>query len=150
MKEENGTENPESEERRAGGETPAAESEGAEMPAEAPDLGKFKSVDALVRAYKELEAEFTRRSQKLKTLMQSAPERGKAEEEGAPQDERLYREVTANEGVRARVLNDYLESLKGVPLMTGSGTGVTAPARKPKSIREAGGLALGYLRNSKI
>ena len=29
----------------------------------APDLGKFKSVDALARAYRELEAEFTRRSQ---------------------------------------------------------------------------------------
>ena len=30
------------------------------------DLGKFQNVDALMRAYKELEAEFTRRSQRLR------------------------------------------------------------------------------------
>ena len=34
----------------------------------APSLGKFKSVDALVRAYGELESEFTRRSQRLRQL----------------------------------------------------------------------------------
>ncbi len=32
------------------------------------DLGKFRSVDALLRAYEALEAEFTRRSQRLKEL----------------------------------------------------------------------------------
>ena len=37
-----------------------------------PDLGKFKSVDALLRAYGELEAEFTRRSQKLKALEEAS------------------------------------------------------------------------------
>ena len=31
-------------------------------------LGKFKSVDALLSAYRSLEAEFTRRSQRLKEL----------------------------------------------------------------------------------
>ena len=35
---------------------------GAAAPA---DLGKFKSVDALLNAYNSLEAEFTRRSQRL-------------------------------------------------------------------------------------
>lgn len=102
-----------------------------------------------MRAYRELEAEFTRRSQKLKALEESAPDKEKAEEKRAPRDEELYQEVTNNEGVRARVLSDYLSSLKGVPLMTGGGTGVKAPADKPKSIREAGSLALGYLRNQK-
>ena len=33
-----------------------------------PFIGKFKSVDALYRAYERLEAEFTRRSQRLKAL----------------------------------------------------------------------------------
>lgn len=111
-------------------------------------LGKFKTVDALARAYKELEAEFTRRSQKLKALEESAPQSGNAGEAAhAPRDEEtLYREVSENEGVRARILSDYLSSLKGVPLMTGGGVGVTAPANKPKSFREAGSLALGYLK----
>ena len=38
----------------------------------APDLGKFKNVEALARAYRELEAEFTRRSQRLKELEKRA------------------------------------------------------------------------------
>ena len=113
-------------------------------------LGKFKSVDALMRAYRELEAEFTRRSQRLKALEESAPPCGNADEQRAPVDEELYKEVTQNEGVRTRVIGDYLSSLgKGVPLMTGGGAGVKTPADKPKSIREAGSLALGYLRNQK-
>ena len=128
----------------------------------APDLGKFKSVDALVRAYGELEAEFTRRSQRLRALEEqskaqpepqggqtdtpSAPEPARPERESA---EELYRAVNENEGVRARVLSDYLESLKGVPLMTGSGTGVTAPAARPKTFAEAGKLAVGYLKTRK-
>lgn len=37
-------------------------------------LGKFKDVDALVRAYSSLQAEFTRRSQKLKELEKEAEE----------------------------------------------------------------------------
>lgn len=38
-------------------------------------LGKFKDVDALVRAYKSLQAEFTRRSQRLKRLELEAEKR---------------------------------------------------------------------------
>ena len=108
----------------------------------APDLGKFKSVDALLRAYGELEAEFTRRSQKLKAL----EERGGAD--GNASTPPLYRAVNENEGVRARVLSDYLASLKGVPLMTASGTGVPVPKSNPKSISEAGNYALRYLRGN--
>ncbi len=115
-----------------------------------PDLGKFKSVDALARAYSELEAEFTRRSQRLKALEEqlAAPcERDAAG--GAPcSEEELLRAVNENEGVRARVLSDYLASLKGVPLMAGGGA-VPAPPHRPKSIEEAGKLALGYLREQK-
>ena len=115
-----------------------------------PDLGKFKSVDALVRAYGELEAEFTRRSQKLKALEEaaSAPAPAPAEEPtDAEKSEALYRAVTEDEGVRARVVSEYLQTLHGVPLMGGTGAGVTAPAIKPKTIAEAGSLALGYLKN---
>ena len=39
-------------------------------------LGKFKDVDALARAYSSLQAEFTRRSQKLKQLQREAEEKG--------------------------------------------------------------------------
>lgn len=134
--EENGTKNPERETETA---HPAV-----------PDLGKFKSVDALLRAYAELESEFTRRSQRLKELeAKSEPDgNGQSQTAGAPNGgEELYRAVMENERVRARVLADYLGSLKGVPLMAGSGTGVTAPAVKPASIAEAGKLALGFFQN---
>ena len=113
----------------------------------APDLGKFKSVDALLRAYGELEAEFTRRSQKLKALEDAASK--KSEEAGAVREDELYRMVNDNEGVRARVLSDYLASLKGVPLLTNSGVGVSLKDAVPKTFAEAGNCALGYLKNNK-
>ena len=115
----------------------------------APDLGKFKSVDALLRAYGELESEFTRRSQRLKELEEKSEPNGNGSSlNGAPHESgELYRAVMDNEEVRARVLGDYLNSLKGVPLMAGSGTGVTAPAKRPASIFEAGNFALDYLKN---
>lgn len=43
-----------------------------------PFIGKFKSVDALYRAYERLEAEFTRRSQRLKEL-EAGAQRNKIE-----------------------------------------------------------------------
>ena len=108
------------------------DNENAKTPQEETALpGKFKSVDALARAYSELEAEFTRRSQKLK-----------AYEEAAGAAEAAMRDPE----VRARVVGDYLQSLGGVPLMGANGAGVTAPAVKPVSIAEAGKLALGYFR----
>ncbi len=113
-----------------------------------PDLGKFKSVDALLRAYGELEAEFTRRSQKLKALEDASAQRG-AEAGAARQEDELYRAVNENEGVRARVLSDYLASLKGVPLLTNSGVGVTAEKAAPKTFSEAGAQALSYLKKNK-
>lgn len=126
------------------------------VPAESEEgkaLGKFKSVDALVRAYGELEAEFTRRSQRLKALEER--ERAEKEQTDAPlspegaaaQEQELYRAVKENEKVRAQIVGDYLQSLNGVPLMTGAGRGIAAPPDRPKSIRDAGALALGYLRN---
>ncbi len=107
--------------------------------------GKFKSVDALVRAYGELEAEFTRRSQRLKAL---EGEERKGEEAHPVMDaDGLYLAVSENEEVKARVLDDYFKTLKGVPLLSSAGAGVTAPPQKPRSIREAGALALGFLKN---
>ena len=53
-------------------ETTGAAEQVKELPAaEAgalPDLGKFRSVEALLHAYNSLEAEFTRRSQRLREL----------------------------------------------------------------------------------
>ena len=116
-------------------------------------FGKFKSADALMKAYEELEAEFTRRSQRLKALEEATSPAGTEKsplpspEGGAESDEALLRAVMESGEVRERVITDYLRSL-GVPLMT-KGVGVTAPAQKPKTFAEAGSLALGYLKNKK-
>lgn len=119
--------------------------------APAPDLGKFQSVDALMRAYRELEAEFTRRSQRLRALETSAPHDADAEK-GAAQgadSEALLRAVRGNEEVRSRIVGEYLAALPGVPLMAGTGAGVTAPAARASTLKQAGAMALGYLKHQK-
>ncbi len=122
------------------------EENGKQEPAEQKELlaGKFKSVDALVRAYGELEAEFTRRSQRLKAL--ESEERKGEDAHPVMDGDGLFEAVKGNEEVRSRIVSEYLRSLKGVPLLSSSGAGVTAPVKKPSSIREAGKLALGYIR----
>lgn len=134
-----------------------------EKPASAqmPNLGKFQNVEALMRAYQELEAEFTRRSQRLKALEAAALSAadgktdknadGTAAEDAQTEnaDDALLRAVRGNEGVRTRIVGEYLASLSGVPLLAGSGAGVTAPAERATTLRQAGALALGYLKHQK-
>lgn len=130
-------------------------------PAQMPNLGKFQNVEALMRAYQELEAEFTRRSQRLKALEAAALSaadgktdknaNGTAAEDAQTEnaDDALLRAVRGNEGVRTRIVGEYLASLSGVPLLAGSGAGVTAPAERATTLRQAGALALGYLKHQK-
>jgi len=77
---------------------------------------------------------------------ETAVQTDEAEEEPQNVDDILYRAASTNPAVRARIIGDYLESLKGVPLMTVGGTGVSAPKQKVSSFAEAGKLALGYFR----
>ena len=146
-------ENMQSNEVQAAGHTAEAEEKEGRMP-----LGKFKSVDALMHAYEELQSEFTRRSQRLKQLEEgnkpspAVPTHVRktegADSAAAPRDgDALYRAVKENDEVRSRIVSEYLSSVQGVPLMTGGGAGVTAPAVRAKSIAEAGKLALGYFQN---
>ena len=113
------------------------EENGKQEPQEQKELlaGKFKSVDALMRAYSELEA--------------LEGEERKGEEAHPVMDaDGLFEAVSGNEEVKARILDDYLRSLRGVPLLSGSGAGVTAPPKRPRSIREAGELTLGFLKKN--
>lgn len=116
----------------------------------AAELGKFKDVQTLMKAYSDLEAEFTRRSQRLKQLEQgnkaeTAPD-GAAVAPSANNDE-LIRAALSNDRVRDAVISDYLKSVKEagtVPLTVGGG-GVAAPRVAPKSVKEAGRLAREFL-----
>ena len=124
-----------------------ADTAGAEKDNAAAELGKFESVSALLSAYKSLEAEFTRRSQRLKELEEnkareipvSAPSR---ESDGGVN-------TVLDENVKNAVIEEYLRTVasgKSVPLIVG-GVRSAAPKFAPKTVKEAGALAEKFLKN---
>ena len=125
----------------------------AETNGAAAELGKFQSVDALYSAYRALEAEFTRRSQRLKELeymnkAQTTPEGG-APSCGELNGEELLKAALADESVKEAVISEYVKTLsanKGVPLISG-GVSPAAPRTPLKSVKEAGALAQRFLKN---
>ena len=62
--------------------------------------------------------------------------------------EALYAQVCRDEGVRLRIIGEYLSSLgkSGAPLMTGGAGAFTAPPKKAANIAEAGNMALLYFK----
>ena len=128
----------------------------AEREQVAADLGKFKDVKALLNAYNSLEAEFTRRSQRLKELEASKADNPPAEAaSGAPSPgvrdtASLYEAASGDESVKNAIIADYLKSVssqKGAPMVTG-GISVPSPKARPASIKEAGRLAQEFLINN--
>lgn len=111
-------------------------------------LGKFGSVDALIAAYSSLEAEFTRRSQRLKELEQG----NKAQDMppgGAPSPKSVFSADMLDDGAKAAVIEQYLRSLsagKSIPLIV-EGASPSAPRVAPKTVKEAGALAQTFLKN---
>lgn len=115
------------------------------------ELKKFKDVQTLIKAYTDLEAEFTRRSQRLKELenkenkVQSVPDEAKGVP--SPNEDEITRLALSNGKIRERIIGEYLKNVtenKTVPLISG-GVSVTAPKVTPKSVKEAGKLALEFL-----
>ena len=113
--------------------------------------GKFKDVQTLLKAYSELEAEFTRRSQRLKELEKgNKTERQPDGVEAAPSptEEELISCALSNAKVRDAVIGDYLKGVsekREVPLTAGGG-GIAAPRVAPRSVKDAGKLALEFLK----
>ena len=60
----------------------------------------------------------------------------------------LYAQVCRDEGVRLRIIGEYLTSLgkSGAPLMTGGVGAFTTPPKKAASFSEAGDMALAYFK----
>ncbi len=115
-------------------------------------LGKFKDVQTLMKAYSDLEAEFTRRSQRLKELEKEnkadlKPD-GVESKPSQKSEEELLTAALGCERVKEAVIGEYLKSVSGrkeVPLVGGGG-GVAAPRTAPKSVKEAGRLAQEFLK----
>ncbi len=124
----------------------------AEKEVAATDTGKFKDVKSLLEAYKALEAEFTRRSQRLKELEASKAEEAPARADNAeePSQGAAGDGISSlTEEVKNAVIEEYLNGLRAnraVPFVTGGGA-VAAKRRVPSTVREAGALAKNYFNN---
>ena len=66
--------------------------------------------------------------------------------------EELLERVSRDEGVRLKIIGEYLSSLKksGAPLMQGGGGTLAAPPLKARSFSEAGKMALQAFKKEKI
>ena len=135
-----------------------AETAEAEVNNAAAELGKFKDVQALMDAYQALEAEFTRRSQRLKELEASnerispaktdnpAVHSQEAETEKltqAKEEAKSQPAAALSDEVKRAVIEEYLNGVcqsRGVPFLTG-GCAVAAVRRTPTTMKEAGALA---------
>lgn len=105
-------------------------------------FGKFKDAQSLLNAYNSLEAEFTKRCQRLKEL---EGERNGDKTPPAPLGEAAGAPAISPE-LRERVIGEYLKELfaakSSAVVMGTGGMPVTKPVSRPKTIDEAGKLAL--------
>ncbi len=112
-------------------------------------LGKFKDVGALVNAYNSLQAEFTKRCQRLKELEGKIEKGDKTNVPQEQTDEHAKPNTTFID--KEQVLKEYLLEVLGKKpqaiVMNGTGVGVKAPVNRPKTIEEAGKLAKNLLNN---
>jgi len=118
--------------------------------------GKFADAESLFKAYKALEAEFTKRCQELKALEHGL--RVSEEEllalktrlETVLDDEDFLDKAALDGRVQERVIRTYLTARTGLPctplLRTGFGFAAGTAVRKPKTLEEARTLAEELLR----
>ena len=127
-------------------ETTGAAEQVKELPAaEAgalPDLGKFRSVEALLHAYNSLEAEFTRRSQRLREV--AGPGGGETAWPAAPAPA-ADAGISLEERVE-RAVERCLAAREAPYVMAGGGSFAAAPPRRARTLEEAGRLAQELFR----
>ena len=108
-------------------------------------FGKFKSVDALVNAYNSLQAEFTKRCQRIKELEAIANNANALANENSRTSAQGTTQLE-----KENILKDYLIELErgksNAIVMENEGVSVKTPYTKPKTIAEAGKLANDILK----
>ena len=151
-----------------------AEAEGSSGANEnAVSYGKFKDAEALLAAYNSLQAEFTRRCQRLKELEEKSAEtadKDKAEKDKTASDAKRFLKTdpvpesdkfsaandltsdeknAAEERAKEEILKEYLKSIAerktGAIIMDGIGASVKTPRVRPKTVEEAGKLFSGFI-----
>lgn len=133
---------------------------------ESVSLGKFKDVNALLAAYNSLQAEFTKRCQRIKELEarvavdKDTPTDKTAEISRAEQTERTAKTENSDGAEKADAENrisgiteeekenfikGYLKEIMGAKskaiVMDGLGASVKTPVNRPRTVEEAGRLA---------
>lgn len=109
-------------------------------------LGKFKDVNALKSAYDSLQAEFTKRCQRIKELESQVE---KFDKTTVPNNSNLDKGnenlVSISGEEKENILKDYLKEIlnskQKAIVMDGFGMGIKTPNNRPKTIEEAGKLA---------
>ena len=127
---------------------PDAAAQGAEAQRQegaAAPFGKFKSADALLNAYNSLEAEFTRRSQRLRELEGRVQDENKSP--SAPAGEMSPSEPVSQEQIGAAV-EKYLAARQAPYIMAEGGGHAAAPKPCVRSLDEAGRLAQELFRKN--
>lgn len=143
----------------------SAEAQETKGTAETPLLGKFKSVDALLDAYNSLEAEFTRRSQRLRELegRSANGESGAGQKPAAavlPTDagESVHsadggpKDVAAAvpDELREKIIAQYLSKVRNEApnVLAGGGSYVGAPKARAKTLEGAARQAAELFKKS--
>ena len=109
-------------------------------------LGKFKDVNALKSAYDSLQAEFTKRCQRIKEL---ESQKEQVDKTAVPTSSLIdngkenLKSITDED--KENILKDYLKEIltskQKAIVLDGFGIGVKTPNSRPKTIEEAGKLA---------
>ena len=122
---------------------------------QAVSVGKFKDVDALLSAYNSLEAEFTKRCQKIKQLesaLSSVDKQVPTEEVEEKVVTQPQKDITEQE--KEQILKEYLTGVmkkkQTAIVMDGEGVGTKTPVTRPKTITEAGNIARELFASKKI
>lgn len=112
---------------------------------------KFKTEEELFSAYKALEAEFTKRCQRLTALEKELKELREGRNEEEERNE-LVNQILNDETVKNAIIAQYLKelSLKRDLSRLSSATGYTAltPPKRPKNLQEAKELAQIIFKNN--
>ncbi len=108
-------------------------------------FGKFKDANALLSAYNALEAEFTKRCQRVKELeaqtlavdKEITPTLTQVKEEGVLDKDK--------NDILKEYLKDLLSRKQSAIVLDGTGVGAKTPTERPKTLEQAGILAKDLL-----
>lgn len=107
--------------------------------------GKFKDATALLKAYESLEAEFTKRCQRIKELEKGSYVDKSEDKNSLPTENAQTAFSGITEEDKKAILEGYLKEVLGAKtnavVLDRAGTGVRTPTSRPTTVQDAGKLA---------